>query len=235
MILVLYCRNQPLGEEASLTLMGALPDDVKERLARMRFDKDRWALLLGRALLAVGLREYGCGNGISMLSRVSYSAYGRPFLSGGPEFSISHSGHYVVCALSDEGRVGIDLERVRPIDPAEFTSHLTAQERSRIEAAGDAPAELLRIWCAKESAIKADGRGLSIALEEVETSALGQAGSVVIGTSQWHQMEIGLPGDEHICSIALEKSPENIRVEQADRLLEFGTTGRDRMVLELKS
>ena len=79
---------------------------------------------------------------------------GKPHVAGLPEFSIAHAGEWVLCALSSDGAVGVDIEPVVP--RAALPRWLTvfdAQERAAARSARAA----LAIWSTKEAALKAAG------------------------------------------------------------------------------
>lgn len=94
---------------------------------------------------------------------------GQPFLAG-PELdpalwiSMSHAGRFSFVALSHR-RVGIDAERIRPLD-VETTAPtlLSSSERAEIEIVEDEDERirlLFRAWVRKESVLKALGFGLT--------------------------------------------------------------------------
>jgi hypothetical protein len=72
-------------------------------------------------------------------SRLRFPQGGKPFLEGGPQFSISHSACRVAVALSERCEVGLDIEDVG------------TRGRSRAE---------LERWTAVEAVLKAVGSGL---------------------------------------------------------------------------
>jgi acyl transferase domain-containing protein/phosphopantetheinyl transferase len=86
-----------------------------------------------------------------------------------PVVSISHSGGVAVALAALDGRalVGIDIERLTARDQSFERIAFTADERKLLDAVPEGPARLewrLRMWCAKEAAGKALGRGLSAGL-----------------------------------------------------------------------
>ncbi|MDO4978862.1 MAG: 4'-phosphopantetheinyl transferase superfamily protein [Candidatus Saccharibacteria bacterium] len=94
--------------------------------------------------------------------------YGKPYLKGNPVFfSISHSGPYTICAISDQ-EIGIDLEenviRDRIVD-----RFFTTKEQDSVKNNPDSFAE---IWTLKEAYSKYLGTGLSkpSLLQELEIS-----------------------------------------------------------------
>ncbi len=83
---------------------------------------------------------------------------GKPYLDGGPCFSVSHSGEYWLCAVS-ERELGIDIERV--------TARRTRLIAERMFPLPDAlyarrdETSFFRVWCAREAYAKYTGLGLS--------------------------------------------------------------------------
>ncbi len=79
------------------------------------------------------------------------SPSGKPFVPGGPEVSISHSGKLVVCAVGPTP-LGVDVERARSVSPRLLT---------RARRAGYAGGEFLHWWTAREANCKRLGRGFT--------------------------------------------------------------------------
>jgi len=75
-----------------------------------------------------------------------------------PRFSLSHSGDWAIAAGCAQARgVGVDLEFARPMDPRTARFFLAGNELAYVDALPtDArPAEMLRLWTAKEAVFKA--------------------------------------------------------------------------------
>lgn len=102
--------------------------------------------------------------------------FGKPRLKGGwtGDFNLSHSGGRAVLAVSDEAEVGIDLERMRPIEHLDLAKrYFHRNEVSAIAAPGDVEVQrraFFLIWTLKEAVVKAIGCGLSIPLDSFEVS-----------------------------------------------------------------
>jgi len=103
---------------------------------------------------------------------IQIGIHGKPALShaaqmSGVRFSIAHCEELMLVALSRAGDVGIDVERVRPIERwARVADRVfNASERAEIGreiAEGDEPSSvLLRFWCRGEAELKAIGSGIS--------------------------------------------------------------------------
>ena len=72
-----------------------------------------------------------------------------------------------MCAVNKEGRVGIDIERMKPLNFAEFRSYMTTEEWNTMQEVSDQLEYFYELWTVKESVIKGEGRGLSIPLLDI--------------------------------------------------------------------
>ncbi|KRA17208.1 4'-phosphopantetheinyl transferase superfamily protein [Lysobacter sp. Root604] len=81
----------------------------------------------------------------------------------------SHSGDSLLIALTGQGRVGVDLERLRarPRALAVSERYFTAAETAWLDAQAERDRAFLRLWCAKEAVLKAHGHGLSFGLHRL--------------------------------------------------------------------
>ena len=95
---------------------------------------------------------------------------GAPYLAGEemPFVSVSHSGDYTVCAVSD-GRIGVDLQVIRPYkdeNEAEQTRRLLRLARRFFHPSEtewiekDPMGRFFTVWSAKESYVKYTGQGI---------------------------------------------------------------------------
>lgn len=100
------------------------------------------------------------------------TVYGKPYLIDYPkvQFNISHSGNFLLVAISQVGTVGVDIEHAKS-HRRDF-SGLVAKcfAKSEIEYWNTLPvtektAEFYRFWTRKEAFVKAVGRGLAMGLQ----------------------------------------------------------------------
>jgi len=126
--------------------------------------------LRGRAWLRSILAfETGCSPSAVQLARQCAScgstAHGKLFTPSVPslDFSVSHSGPYIACAVSHSSIVGIDLEPNHRNVVDLVSRFCTAKEAAYIARArnSDKQERALRIWVRKEAVLKACGLGLS--------------------------------------------------------------------------
>ncbi|MGC4110643.1 MAG: 4'-phosphopantetheinyl transferase superfamily protein [Nocardioides sp.] len=83
--------------------------------------------------------------------------HGRP-VAAGLAASLSHSGDVVVAAIGDVSWLGIDVERVRPIDVRRLAG-VALHPREREVVADDVEA-FIDTWSIKEAVLKASGTGI---------------------------------------------------------------------------
>ena len=104
--------------------------------------------------------------------------YEKPYLANISDihFNISHSGNFVVCALSDK-TVGIDIEQVKPVELKIAKRFFSAGEYEFIAAKADNKTlAFYKIWTMKESYVKWEGKGLSMPLKSFNVLELEQQG-----------------------------------------------------------
>lgn len=194
MIKVLVAENSlPLNSAQFDYLSYCLPSPVIDFAKKYRRWQDANAFLLGRYLLIEGLKFYGFEKNIF---DINYTKYNRPYLSIPLDFNISHSGNYILCALSTNN-IGIDIEVIRPLEINDFAHCFSADELLKINCAPDRHIEFFKHWTIKEAVIKADGRGFSIPLETIIISD-----KIVIEGNTWfiHKIEIDPCYQSHLAT-----------------------------------
>ncbi len=152
------------------------PAAYRERLARKTHPQALAESQAGLWLLQKALAHTGYD--VATIAGIGFGAHGQPQLPGGPAFSISHSGAYAACALSDTRAVGLDIEAVRPIVPGRLARLMSVTERAVVE---HDPARFFDYWCAREAAVKATGR---VGLKRVRQVRL-EAGRAWLDDRYW--------------------------------------------------
>jgi 4'-phosphopantetheinyl transferase len=150
-------------------LMGFLSSAELARAERFRFDLHRRRFIVGRCALRSLLSDLqDCDP--SELTLRSSSA-GKPVLSGGPAFNVSHSDQHLLIGVAGEGSVGVDVETKKPLAGSMemARSQFSAEEIAALDAQSpeDLSAAFLRVWTRKESLLKAWGGGLSVPMDQV--------------------------------------------------------------------
>ncbi|MAG55443.1 MAG: 4-phosphopantetheinyl transferase [Planctomycetes bacterium] len=146
-----------------------LSDDERVRCDRFVFDKDRHHFLVAHALVRTVVGQAVDRDPASL--GFDLGVHGRPELrtSGGPppvRFNLSHTSGLVAVAVTSGLDIGVDVERLRDVNPGVAEKHFAAQEVRALEAlpeSGRRP-RFFAYWTLKESYIKARGMGLALPL-----------------------------------------------------------------------
>jgi phosphopantetheinyl transferase len=154
------------------------------RRLRLR-DSTQLASLAG---IQLALRALGVLCGRRVLAReLKFPPQGKPQLPGGPQFSISHTDHYVACVVACRGAVGLDIEEAAAGARLDLHALCDAEELRLVQSAG-----ALAVWTAKEAALKALGRSVRDA-----ASVRVRARHVICGQTQLHRQVLPrLAGEE---------------------------------------
>lgn len=140
-----------------------LSAERREKALRLRREEAR-LLSIGAGLL---LRMAG------LEPPFAFGEHGKPYLPGGPAFSLTHTGTFAALAVQ-ENRVGLDAETIAPVRRAAARA-LTSGERRFMEA--EPERRFTYLWTRKEAVLKCTGAGLSAAMNAFsvldDTAALG--------------------------------------------------------------
>ena len=165
---VVYVWEGRLDAHATVTASARALLSARERARADRFvyDRHRRRYTVAQALLRRALGRL-TGTRPERI-RFSHGKHGKPYLGDGPSFNQSHSGERIMIAMSNEGRLGVDIEKVRTVRlMAELAEkHFARDEVTLLRAtpARDRQAMFFRLWTHKEAFTKALGVGLTIPL-----------------------------------------------------------------------
>lgn len=136
----------------------------RQKVDKYRFEKDRYLSLGADMLMRYILHE---ANIAYEHVNIKTNAFGKPYFEDiNLNFNISHSGDWVICAISDS-EVGCDIEKIQSADLKIAKQFFCADEYLHIsQQASVTERERLfyRYWTLKESFIKATGKGMNIPL-----------------------------------------------------------------------
>jgi 4'-phosphopantetheinyl transferase len=152
----------------------------RARADRFRFARDRGRYIAARARLRIILGRYT--NRAPGELQFDAGPFGKPVLrpKGGTEriqFNLSGSHGLGVVALQLDLELGIDVERVRPLDDAAAIAErmFAAKEYAAFRSlpAAEQPESFFRYWTRKEAIVKSIGQGLAHPLDGFELSPEG--------------------------------------------------------------
>lgn len=157
--------------------------------------------------------------------RYRHGPHGKPRLrSGNLHFSLSRSGDLAVAAVSDDGELGIDIERVTANPNADESAALVLSPEEAMELGKLAPPEqpkaFFQFWTCKEAYLKAIGTGLQFPPKAVsiELSATGarlprlRAGAEGFGDWALTFLDPGRP--DYCCALAVSGGPPRLCIHQ---------------------
>jgi acyl transferase domain-containing protein/phosphopantetheinyl transferase len=157
------------GERAQLRALRA-PEPRRLEWLGARTAAKEAVVRLARAHAGVELRPTDVELEPDENGRPVVAGRAREALGTAPAVSLSHSGGEAVALAALDGRVGIDVERLRE-RPAGFADAAFGPDERRLLA--DLPEEwTLRCWCAKEAVAKAVGSGLLERPRDAEVVAI---------------------------------------------------------------
>lgn len=148
-----------------------LSEDKKEAIQRLLNNNDRLASLIATRLLKTCVESVGVKN--FQLNEVLYPDNGKPAWKSNNrflDFNISHSNKIIGVAVSTTIKVGLDIEKIRPLKSLNFKMVLSAEELSEIE---ETPDQFFNLWSKKEAVVKA-----------ADTVGIGRMRDVVLQDSQ---------------------------------------------------
>jgi 4'-phosphopantetheinyl transferase len=189
--------KKPLPLGIFQNYLGLLPDSITSKILNLRNSRDRHGSLFGKLLLSRCLADFGLD---SCLADLKYTRYNRPYLDLPVDFNISHSENLVVCIASTTCAVGIDIEKISPVNLLDFDSQWTETERAVIKKSKVPELAFYYFWTRKEAVVKADGKGLSIPLKSIDVSD----DVVPLDGNIWFLSQAFLAPD-YCCSIACNR------------------------------
>lgn len=114
--------------------------------------------------------------------------FGKPELAreASVNFNLSHCRSIAVLAVANGQPVGVDVEDVKPVEPEVAGTHFSAIELSHLNRLhGDAwLSGFYRCWTRKEAILKAEGLGLSRALDSFDVELLPDKPPQLLGTRE---------------------------------------------------
>jgi len=152
----------------------------------------------------------------------THSDRGKPYLTDdcnplNLQFNLSHSENRAIVGISHDRPIGVDLEKIRPMENAEQLAKrfFCASEYALLTQAIPEERDKLffQLWTAKEAYLKATGEGISGGLNQIEI-ALNPLRFIHFPNWYLQSFEFN-PDDDHNywAAIAFEGEGENLEVK----------------------
>ena len=152
--------DSPINESIFRYLLRFVRREKQERMLKQKIKQNADNMLIGELLAKVAIKK---AFGIDIAKQeFSYNEHGKPYLLNYPDvhFNISHSGEYVVCAVSGMP-VGIDIQKISEYNPAVARRVCNEKELKQIEDSSDKASEFTKHWTQKEAVLKMHGTGIT--------------------------------------------------------------------------
>lgn len=144
-----------------------VPELMQKKINSFINEDDKKRCLAGKLILKKMLLELGYSS--TILNDIKTDKNNRPYINENIDFNISHSGNYVVCAISSASKIGIDIEEIKVIDINEIKDYVLSEKEQKKMTSMENPLEMFyESWTLKEAALKASGYGLTISMKEIE-------------------------------------------------------------------
>lgn len=152
-----------LADEEYHKWYSLMTEKKQRRVDRFRFNDDRRRTVAGEMLTRKAIAECCCVTTESIVFDTKEN--GKPYVVNlNVEFNISHSGDIVVCAVDDKP-IGIDIEKIRPIDLSISYKFCNNDELNYIFDTTISKEEALirffKIWTYKEAYFKFFGASIT--------------------------------------------------------------------------
>ena len=205
-----------LDQSQALKFVVLLDDDERERADRFRFQEHRNRFVVARGALRTVLGRYLEVEPAAL--QFSYGRYGKPALAEGfttntIKFNLSHSGEFMLLAVTGGREVGIDIELINQ----EFATTEVAERffsRREIMSLRSHARHLqteafFNCWTRKEAYIKARGEGLTLPLDQFDVSLEPSSAALLDNrispgdVSRWSLQELH-PSHAYCAAVAVE-------------------------------
>ena len=164
-----------------------LSPEERASAEKFHFERERRSFIVSRGTLRHLLASYTGENAARI--HLGFGSHGKPFLANthlsGLRFNISHSREIALLAFALNHEIGVDVEFKRPDVDFVALADMSFSKDERAAIAACPPADradlFYEYWTCKEACIKADGRGLSLPLDQFSVTAFG-------GDPQWREI-----------------------------------------------
>src|SRR5262249_50093841 len=133
----------------------------------------------------------------------TYNQYGKP-ATNGIHFNLSHSADLAILAVSRTRELGVDLEKITPIDDRIAEHFFSPNEVAALRALPEDGQQeaFFAVWTRKEAYVKAHGQGLSIPLSSFDVS-LDHPARFLRGVDGW-SIESFEPAPGYVAALVAE-------------------------------
>ena len=138
-------HREKIPEEIFRKYLLLLPEDFQKDINAYKHWENALSSLLGKMLLLYGFKKL---NLPYVLQDLKIGAKDRPYINTEMDFNISHSGAYVICAIVQNARVGIDIEKHRTLKMNIAERYFDEHECREIDCSEQPEQAFFKFWSA---------------------------------------------------------------------------------------
>ena len=159
-----------VSEKDYQIFLGLMTDEKREKVLKFKQITDRKLAVCGEILARTAISEITGKTKEELVFELKKS--GKPFCKNAEtEFSISHSGEFAVCAVSEKP-VGIDIQKITEYNEKTAERVCSEEELYAIRKSAQKSREFIKIWTKKEAVLKRDEK--SIFSPDIKTCLKGE-------------------------------------------------------------
>ncbi len=192
-----------------------LSKERQKKTDRYLKDNDKYLSAGAELLLKCALKSTGVN--VSPFD-ISEDENGKPFFKDKRiEFNISHSGEFVMCAVSKD-KIGCDIEKISDINMKVAKKFFAEEEYADIISLDDTVKRNHRFfeyWTLKESYLKATGTGLKTPLDSFKIIKDGDISVISNGQAQeYYFKEFSIPN--YKCAVCSKENLKDTKLTAVD-------------------
>ncbi len=186
-------------------LLKQVPKIFREDITKYIREEDRLTHLIGKILLTNAIKRY------NLPLDIEYTCFGRPFIRNYPntDFNISHSKDLVACVITENTRIGIDVEYKKEIEISDYKMVFTTDEWNSIITSNNPTLSFYENWSKKECIAKAEGIGLNLDFKKI----ILKGNPICIKNTFWYITDLKI-SDNYTSFIASDKQLEHVNFHQ---------------------
>ncbi|MDX1901197.1 MAG: 4'-phosphopantetheinyl transferase superfamily protein [Gammaproteobacteria bacterium] len=193
--------------------LSLLDENEQTRAAKFKFDIHRQRFVIARGILRNILQNYTETPAKEIL--LTSEPQKKPYLKNNPkkiEFNLSHSEDKMLCAITLDNPVGVDIEKMRTECDLRIADRFFSASENHLLSTLDNDQKMkmfFQLWTAKEAIVKMTGKGLWTALNSFSVDPKKPSQVVNIEETTCHVTCFSVD-PEYASALATEKEIQKI-------------------------
>ena len=210
--------HEEWSESDYKSMLEILPASIQDKVEAEERWEEKYGVLARKLILLYGMIDHGIDVN-EIFDHIQRMPSGKPYIVDTPNFSIANDGAAVVCAMSYNSILGIDIERTKPVNLNDFRDDMTYMEWREIYSDMIPLRRFYEFWTIKESVMKAEG---DISLRDPKDIFI-RPDVAFCNEKYWyiHPLEIDYYG--YVSFLVISNPYPEIQTIEVDLLKEFST------------